>query len=99
MGALILAPVVMLFLPDLILHQHRSSVTRYGIALWIALIVCVAGFLAARTRNGRSGRSWWVIAAVITPFNRGRIEYESTSALPSGGTIGEMRKTFRFRKP
>jgi uncharacterized membrane protein len=57
-AALLAAPFGLLFLPDLILHAHRSSVTRYGIALWIALLVCTAGFLAHRLRVTRSRPAW-----------------------------------------
>ena len=59
-AALLIAPVVIVFLPDLVLHQHRSSVTRYGMPLYIALIVCVAGFLAMRIRTSNVG---WVATA------------------------------------
>jgi uncharacterized membrane protein len=61
-AALVAVPVVMVFLPDLVLHQHRSSVTRYGMALWIALIVCAAGFLAARVRRSGNIRALWIAA-------------------------------------
>jgi uncharacterized membrane protein len=54
-----------LFLPDLLLHQHRSTVTRYGMALWVALLVCVAGFLAARLRKGWDRRAWLVLSALL----------------------------------
>ncbi len=62
-AALIAAPLLMLFLPDLVLHQHRSSVTRYGMSLWIALIVCVAGFMAAQLSSMRRRALLWGGAA------------------------------------
>lgn len=65
-AALIAAPIVMLFLPDLIVHEHRSSVTRYGMPLWIAILACVAGFLASRIRTGaQQRRAAWAAAAVL----------------------------------
>jgi uncharacterized membrane protein len=63
--ALLAAPVGLLFLPDLILHAHRSSVTRYGIALWTALLVCTAGFLAHRLRASRSRPLWAAVTFAL----------------------------------
>jgi len=62
--SLVLVPVAMC-LPDFVLHQHRSSVTRYGMALWIALIVCVAGFLAGRIRRSTKRQLWAAGAAAL----------------------------------
>jgi len=59
LASLIAVQIVALFLPDLILHQHRSSVTRYGMTLWITLLVCVAGFLASRLRGEPRSRAIW----------------------------------------
>ncbi|HKU67069.1 MAG TPA: glycosyltransferase family 39 protein [Candidatus Baltobacteraceae bacterium] len=57
--ALLAVPVVTLMLPDLVLQSHRSSVTRYEMALWIALLVAVAGFLASRLRR-KTGTGLWL---------------------------------------
>lgn len=67
-AASLAVPAVMLFLPDVLLHEHRSSVTRYGMPLWIALLVCVAGYLASRIRSSRAATqrgSWAVVAGIV----------------------------------
>ncbi len=66
-AASLAVPAVTLLLPDVVLHQHRSSVTRYEIPLWIALLTCLAGFLACRIRTSRfpEKRASWAVAAAI----------------------------------
>jgi len=65
-AALLLLPVLTLLGPDLLFHAHRSSITRYGMPLWVMLLVCVAGFLASRIRLGQSVvRAWWTCVAAV----------------------------------
>jgi uncharacterized membrane protein len=65
MTAMLAVPVVLLFLPDLVLHEHRSSVTRYGFALWLSFIICVAGFLASRLQRRAKIVLWSAISALL----------------------------------
>lgn len=63
--ALLIVPVVTLMLPDLALHSHRSSVTRYEMALWIALTTALAGFLASRVRRRTAGGLWLIATTAL----------------------------------
>jgi hypothetical protein len=48
-------PLIVVFTSgDAVFHAHRSAVTRYGVLLYIALVICMAGFLAEqRIERGR----------------------------------------------
>lgn len=62
-GALGLPLIVLFAGGDIVLHAHRSAVTRYGVLLYITLLLCTAAFFTDRWRN--SHRAWRAIAACI----------------------------------
>jgi uncharacterized membrane protein len=67
LAAAIAVPIALLFLPDVVAHHHRSSVTRYGIPLWIAFIACTAGYLGSRLRlhAGRLHAGWTAVTVLF----------------------------------
>ncbi len=65
-AALLAVPVLALVISDLVLHDHRSTVPRYGTPIWLMLIVCVAGYLAFEIRRHEGApRSAWIGAAAL----------------------------------
>ncbi len=52
-------------LPDLLLHEHRSTVSRYVLPTFIGVELAVAGAFAARLSERRNVASWLLSFAVL----------------------------------
>jgi hypothetical protein len=64
-AALIAPTAIFLVVPDLVLHAHRSTVTRYDMVLYIGLLTSVAGCLSQGISSRTRAFAWSTGAALL----------------------------------
>jgi len=65
-GGMLLPSMVTVGLGDLLLHTHRSAITRYGVIFYLGLLLCMTALLGYKTANARR-TAWRVLAlSVVT---------------------------------
>lgn len=76
-AALIVPSILFIALPDLALHHHRSTVTRYGMPIYLALIVAVAAMLANRVLARSLGAAAAAFILVCCAFSSSLVDVNS----------------------
>jgi uncharacterized membrane protein len=90
-AALVLPTVLFLALPDLALHHHRSTVTRYGMPVYLALIVVVAGMLANRVHVRSLGAAAAAFVLVCCAFWSSVVDVSSSVWWDNHGDADDLK--------
>ncbi|MGZ6188681.1 MAG: glycosyltransferase family 39 protein [Vulcanimicrobiaceae bacterium] len=63
--ALVVPATLFLAVPDLVLHAHRSTVTRYDMPVYVGLLACAAGCLSHGILTSRRRFTWAAVAGTL----------------------------------